>query len=134
MWEEVIEKAVNIEAKINLQPPSKIKQITSWCPKSYRPLVKKDKNDANREHRNRNKDKAKFSNPLPANSQLQTPSLHKDKCHRNYRGHLATEVIATKMAKKNKDKNKIKNLSHIKCYICKQKSHYAIKCLKKSKN
>ncbi len=33
-----------------------------------------------------------------------------------------------------KDKDKAKDLSYIECYTYKQKSHYANKCLKKSKN
>ncbi len=33
-----------------------------------------------------------------------------------------------------KDKDKVKNLSHIKCYTCKQKDYYTNKYLTKSKN
>lgn len=43
-----------------------------------------------------------------------------------------TEVNTTKIAKKAKDK--AKNLTHIKCYNCKQKNHYANKYFQKSKN
>ena len=38
------------------------------------------------------------------------------------------------VAKKNKDQNKAKDLSFIKCYTCKQKGYYANKYPKKSKN
>ncbi len=136
-WEEVVEKAVNAEAKASLQPPSGTREIDSRCPKGFRPSVKKDKDEANREHRDRDKDKdkAKPHNPSSANSQPQTQASKKDKRHGNHRGgHPATEVNATEIAKKDKDKDKAKDLSHIKCYTYKQKGHYANKCPEKSKN
>ncbi len=42
-WEEVVEKASDVEAKANLQPPFYVREINSKCPKSHRPLAKKDK-------------------------------------------------------------------------------------------
>ncbi len=42
MWEEVVEKAGDVEAKANLQPPFNIREIDSRCPKSYCLLAKKD--------------------------------------------------------------------------------------------
>ncbi len=43
MWDEVVKKAVNVEVKANLQPSSRTREIDSSYPRSYRPLVKKDK-------------------------------------------------------------------------------------------
>lgn len=43
-----------------------------------------------------------------------------------------TQVDTIKIAKK--DKNKAKDLSHIKCYICKKKGHYTKKYLEKPRN
>ena len=67
MWDKMVEKAINIEAKAGLQPPFKIKEIDSRYPKGYKPLVKKDKNNAYWEQRNeatnRDKKKAKSHNP-----------------------------------------------------------------------
>ena len=37
-------------------------------------------------------------------------------------------VNTTEVTKKDKDKDKIKDLSHIECYTCKQKGHYANMC------
>ncbi len=65
MWEEVVEKAGNVETKANLQPPFYIRQIDSRCPKSHHPLAKKDKEDTYREPQNevsKDKDKAKSHN------------------------------------------------------------------------
>lgn len=47
-------------------------------------------------------------------------------------GYPASRINTIKVGKKEKDK--VKNLNYIKCYICKQKDHYVNKCLKKSKN
>lgn len=60
------EKAGDVEVKINLQPPFGIRKIDSRCPRGYRLLVKKDKDDTNWEHRdgdkNKDKNKAKSHN------------------------------------------------------------------------
>ena len=62
----MVEKVRNIEAKTNLQPPFYVKKIDSKSPKGYCLSVKKDKKDANWEHRNeafsKDKEKAKSHN------------------------------------------------------------------------
>ncbi len=45
-WDEVVEKAVNIEVKAYLQPLSETREIDSRCPNGYKPSVKNNKNDA----------------------------------------------------------------------------------------
>ncbi len=70
-----------------------------------------------------------FHNSSSAN-QLQIQASKKDKRH--WEDHPATGVNATEVAKK--DKDKAKDLSHIKYYTCKQKGHYANKCPEKVKN
>ncbi len=61
-------------------------------------------------------------------SQTQAPKKDKRGCRG---GHLVTRVNVTKIAKKDKT---LKDLSHIKCYTCHQKGHYATKCQDKLKN
>ncbi len=131
IWDEVVEKVVDAKVKASLQPSSGTREINSRCPRAYKPSAKKDKDNANWEYWNEiPKDKAKSHNSFFAN-QPQTQASKKDK--RGRRGdHSATGVNAIKVAKK--DKYKAKDLSHIKCYICKQKGHYTNKCPKKSKN
>lgn len=46
----------------------------------------------------------------------------------------AIGVNTTEIVKKNKNKDKAKNFSYIKCYTCKQKSYYTNKYPEKSKN
>ncbi len=133
MWDKVVEKAVNEEAKARIQSPSKTKKIDSRYPKSYWSLDKKNKDDANQEHRDKvfkDKKKAKSHNSSFDNQ----PQIYVSKKH--YRswwgGYPATGVNVIKVIKK--DKDKVKDLSHIECYTCKQKGYYAKKCPKKSKN
>ncbi len=127
-----MEKADNIEAKANLQPPFYVREIDSRCSKGHRPSAKKDNKDTYWEPHNeasKDKDKAKSHNSSPAN-QPQTQAPKKDKHH--WRRHPATGFNANKVAKK--DKNKVKDLSHVECYTCKQKGHYANKCPEKAEN
>ena len=51
MWEKVVKKAVDVEAKASLQPSFETREIDSRCPKRYKPLVYKDKDDAYWEQR-----------------------------------------------------------------------------------
>ncbi len=135
-WEEVVEKAGDVEAKANLQPPFYIRDIDARCPKGHRPSAKKDKEDTYREPQNEaSKDKNKVESHSSSTSanQPQTQASKKDKhgCRGGHGGHPATRVNATKIANKGKPS---KDLSHIKCYTCHQKSHYATKCPDKPKN
>lgn len=123
MWKEVVKKTIDVEVKISLQPPSEIKNIEARCPNSYQ-LTKKDQFS-----RNHQDDKAKCSyNTFLANTsqpqiQNQAQTFREDKQYQKSqkKGHLATRVNTTKVAKKGQDKTK--DLSYIKCYICKQKDH-----------
>ena len=94
------------------------------------------KNKVSQKHQNGNKDKdkAKCYNTLLTNKSLpQIQASKKNKCHRScQKGYPVTEVNATWDGKENK--NKAKDLSHIKCYAYKQKDYYANKYLKKAKN
>ncbi len=135
-WEEVMEKAGDAEAKANLQPPFYVRDINARCPKGHHPLAKKDKKDIYREPQteiSKDKDKAKCHSSSTSANQPQTQTSKKDKRGRRggHEGHPATGVNATEVAKKDKAP---KDLSHIECYICHQKGHYATKCPDKPKN
>ena len=70
MWNKVVEKVGDAKAKANLQPPFYVREIDSKCPKDYRPLVKKNKEDAHWEQHNKvskDKNKAKSHSPSSAN-------------------------------------------------------------------
>ncbi len=129
----MVEKAGDVKVKANLQSPFYVRKINARCLKSHCLSIKKDKEDTYWEYRNeasKNKEKAKSHNSSSAN-QPQTQAPKKDK-RGHWGGHPAIGVNATKVAKKNKDK--AKNLNHVKCYTCKQKGHYTNKCPEKPKN
>ncbi len=100
-------------------------------------MAKKDKENTYRKPQNeasKDKDKAKSYSSSTSANQPQTQTSKKDKRGRqgDYGGgHLATGVNAIEVAKKDKAS---KDLSHIECYTCHQKSHYATKCPDKPKN
>ncbi len=61
-WEEMVEKAGDIEAKANLQLPFYVRKIDSKYPKGHRPLAMKNKEDTYRKPQNevsKDKNKAK---------------------------------------------------------------------------
>ncbi len=131
VWEEVVGKASDVEAKANLQPPFYVRNIDTRCPKGHRLSVRKDKKDTYWGSHDgvSNKDKAKSNSSASANqSQTQAPKKNKRGCRG---GHLATGVNATEVAKKDKAP---KDLSHIECYTCHQKVHDATKYPDKPKN
>ncbi len=131
-----MEKAGDAKAKANLQPLFYVRDIDAKCPKNHRSSAKKDKEDTYRELQNeasKDKDKAKSHSSSTSANQPQTQASKKDKrgCWGGQRDHLATGVNTTEVAKKDKAP---KDLSHIECDTCHQKSHYATKCLDKLKN
>lgn len=60
----MVEKAVNIGAKTNLQPPLRNREINFKCLKGYK-LTKKNKNEINQKYWN--EDKVKFYNSSSGN-------------------------------------------------------------------
>ncbi len=104
-WEEVVEKAGDVEAKANLQPSFYVRDIDVRCPKGHRPSSKKDKENTYREPQSeasKDKDKAKSHNSSTSTNQPQIQAPKKDKrgCWGGHGGHPATGVNATKVAKK----------------------------------
>lgn len=86
-------------------------------------MPKKERNKVSSEHRDKDKDKARSHNPLFANTkQPQTQNSKKNKHYRRcQRGHLAIKINTIKVAKKDKKKDKVKNLSHIKYILANKK-------------
>ncbi len=80
-----MEKAVDAEAKANLQPPFYVRDIDARYPKRPRPSAKKDKEDIYRKPQNevsRDKEKAKSHSSSTSVNQPQIQALKKDKCGR----------------------------------------------------
>ena len=127
----MVKKARDVKAKVNLQLLSYVWEIDVRSPKGHHPLSKKDKEDTQWEHRNEApKDKAKSQTPLSTNQPQTQDSKKRHGVRRE--NHPATGINATEVVKK--EKNKAKDLSHVKCYSCKQKGYYANKYPDKPKN
>ncbi len=137
VWEKVVEKAGNAEAKANLQPPFYVRKIDSGYLKDHCPSAKKDKKNIYLESCNevyKDKDKAKSqTSSSPNQPQTQASKKNKRGCRGDHRDRLTTGVHAVEIAKKDKDKA-LKDQSHIKCYTYHQKGSYANKCPEKWKN
>ncbi len=131
-----MEKVDDVEAKANLQPLFYIRNIDVMCPKSHCLSARKDKKNTYRKPQNetsKDKNKAKSYSSSTSTNQTQTHAPKKDKrslCG-GHRGHPATRVNATEVIKKDKV---LEDLSHIECYTCHKKGHYATKCPNKPKN
>ncbi len=67
MWDKMVENAINVKAKTSLQPPSRTKEIDSKYLRSYKLLVKKNKDKVIKKYRNEDKNKVKPHNSSPAN-------------------------------------------------------------------
>ena len=89
MWDEMIKKVVNIEAKVGLQLSSGTRKIDSKCAKVYGPFVKKVKENAYWEHYNkafnRNKEKTKSHNPSSSANQPPTQASNSMKYQKSLR-------------------------------------------------
>lgn len=115
-----MEKAVDVEAKVSLQPISRIRKIDSKTPKDYRHIKN---NESSWDYRDGDKAKSSYNSPLANASQLQTQtqiqSSKKDKYYlESHQGdHLATKVNISEVVKKGKDKTK--DLGHIKYHTYK---------------
>ncbi len=71
LWEKMVEKVVNVEAKVSLQPLLKISEIDFNCLKGYT-LTKKNKDETDWKHRDGDKAKSSQNLPFANSSQLQT--------------------------------------------------------------
>ena len=80
----MVEKTIDVKAKISLQLSSKTKKINSKCLKGYKLSAKKEKKKARQEHWDKDKDKIKFHNFFLINNQPQTQASKKNKRHGNH--------------------------------------------------
>ena len=80
MWDKIVEKAIDAKVKASLQPLSGTREIDSRCSKDYKPLAKKNKDNASWEYHNKafNKDKNKVkSHNFSFANQFQTQAPKK---------------------------------------------------------
>ena len=141
-WEEAVEKIVNAEAKAILQSFSITRDIDSRCPRGNKPARKEEK-DSGGKNKSTNSAPADTSSGKQKSSTQQASSAHPKKDHRGglRRGRgrdqdsqgqdsqgqdlPATDVNA--IPKKEED------LSQVKYFHCRKKSHFANRCPQKKK-
>ena len=114
----MVKKIINVEVKTSLQLLFKTRKINFKYPKGYKLSTKKEIDKTSSKHSDGNKGKAKSYNSSFANtSQLQTQAFKKKKYYESHQdSHPTTMINAIKIVKKDKDKDKAKNLSYIKYY------------------
>ena len=125
--EEAVEKAVDTEAKMLLQPPSGTRKIDVMCLQGYKLVKIEDKNSG----------KNKSIDILPADvpNRKQTSSTYQKK-HQNYqrsfwhhgkqgrRWDQDSSTTSVNITSKKEEKD----ISHIKCFHCRRKGLFANKC------
>ena len=138
-WDEVLEKAIEAEAKASLQPASSVREMDSRCYRGRRPVKKDETSAPSKFSRDDNREKAKPADTQPSSSTAGSPPSNRgqQKNRGNRRGPRsgrrdggtpATGVNATEVRKQDQRPEKRQDLSQIKCYNCQKMGHYATKC------
>ena len=160
-WDKILEKAINAEAKANLQPPSMLREMDQRCQRGNRPVHTtgaKFQASASRDPRDEPPNKAQaYDDPSASSERTQTPAEPMSRY--SSRHSLRSGSVETSDKKYRKEKKKQrrqeqarkistpaasgsatspaggarnsgvrKNLSHITCFKCDKKGHYADKC------
>ena len=144
-WDELVEKAINAEAKVSLQPTSIIREMDQRCPRGNRPLaVSKSQASSTRDSREEPSDKAQSQDlnsshsSQPHSSQSENIGETSDKKARKEKkkqrrlederarkdSTLATGINASNVP----NGGTRKDLSYITCFNCDKKGHYVTKC------
>ena len=127
-WEEVIEKAVNAEAKALLQSPASTRDIDSRCPQGNKSTKKEEKDSKN---------KSTDSTPTDTSSRKQlsptqqTSSPH-PKIGGSWHGRGRGQDSPATGVNANPKKEEL-DLSQVDCFHCRKKGHDANRCLQKKK-
>ena len=137
-WEELVEKAIDAEAKASLQPSSFIRDMDQCCPRGNRPahaIVTKSHASSARDPRDEPSEKAQYKPPHSSrphflrskNGETSDRKARKEKKkHRRQEQARKDSTPATGGA--------CKDLSHITHFNCDKKGHYADKCTEPRKD
>ena len=139
-FEEMMQKAVNAEAKVGLRSSTMVQDSDAHCPKGYRPShntsSKVQTQGSNHKDSSRSEEpKPKDSKPAPLHDNAAKPAKkddRKDKKKRlqnQRREHTSEQTLATGVNTK-APKKKFK----ARCFNCNKKSHYANECTKSPEN
>ena len=138
-FEEMVQRAVNAEAKAGLRSSSMVRDSDIRCPRGHRP----SNSTAAKVQTQGTKDshpeepKAKETRPASSRAEASEPSEQarkekKRKRHPERRDKKeqtpASTANATEVQQKKKKKNRDRDVSEVTCYNCNKKGHYANTC------
>ena len=123
-WDEVVEKAVNVEAKASLQLPSKTREMDFKCPRVEQPVKTNDFSEP--------KEKNKSTHTLSANwgSDQMSDEMSVWSPGKKDSGPYWGSYQSSRQGSRRQGSTK--DLTHIMCFTCDQKGHYATQCPKPS--
>ena len=143
-WEELVEKAIDAEAKASLQPQSILREMDQRCPHGNRPAhatVAKPQTST-RDPRDEPSEKPKTSGPKqpnssrPENSEIADKKARREKKRqrrldqaRDRKGSESTPATGA-----NTSNGTSRDVSQITCFNCNKKGHYASTCRESKKD
>ena len=138
-YEELVAKAVRVEAKAGLRPSFYVRETDQQVPQGNRPAhTTTHKVQTQRAMKDHREDKSKAKASVPTSTQNSEPSdkARKDKKKKQHKAKRdSTPATGVNKAEVGDHRAK-KDISEISCYNCNKKGHYSNKCPepRKSKN
>ena len=144
-FEEMVQRAVNAEAKAGLRSSTMVRESDARCPRSHRPSyntsskVQTQGTTAKEPRTKESRPKEAKSTDGKAPAPPRSDKLAKPNCKKKKREWLKKKKDSTPATEDNaieaqKKKRTPGNTSQVTCYNCQKKSHFANKCPKPPKN
>ncbi len=142
-WEELVQKAVEAEAKARLQPAFILCEMDRGCPRGNRPTqVTMSKIQATATCDPRDEPIASVEGTQISEPKLFYSNTSRSQSPKSTTSHSRTDKPDKKSRRQQKKQHRLeqgrnlarKNLSHIICFNCDKRGHYADKCTEPKAN